>query len=92
MVVAYFTLLAPYVRHWALVVWTVSIAYYGVILVTQPWQHPVWGGTFASGPQWIAWAISALMLIVSIFGLCLSLIFRPSPRLSSQRPPTLPRL
>jgi hypothetical protein len=91
MVIAYFSLLAPYVRRWALAVWTVSIAYYCILLLTQPWQRPVWGVTFVSGPQRIALAISALMFVVSILGLCMSLLLKPSPRFSSQLPPPLPR-
>ena len=91
LVAAYFTQLAPYVRRWALAVWTASTAYYGIILLTQPWQRPVWGVTFVSGPQRIALTISALMLVVSILSLSTALLFRPSPRFASQLPPPLPR-
>jgi len=90
LVVAYVTLLGDYVQRWALGVWTGSIAYFSIILITQPWQRPMWGGTFVAGPQRIALTVSTLMLVLSILGLLAALLVRSPPRVKSPLPPPLP--
>jgi hypothetical protein len=90
LIVAYLTQVATSVRRWALGVWTASIAYFGIILITQPWQRRVWGVTFYTGPQRIALTVSTLMLVVSILGFLAALLHRSSPRVTSPIPPPLP--
>jgi hypothetical protein len=90
LVVAYFTQLAASVRRWALGVWAASVAYFSIILITQPWQRPVWGVTFVSGPQRVALTISVLMLVVSMLGFSAAVLIKSSPRDASPLPPPLP--